>query len=414
LENNPEENLMDQPEIIQHAAPPRRNWRWVFVVLAAVWLALCLSATSAGVGFLIGRSGIAESNDAFGPLYQAWDIIHSKYVDQPVDDTKLIQGAINGMMQSLGDENSTYMDPALFESATNSLEGYEGIGATVDLTGEYLKIVSIYTGSPAEKAGLMPGDEIIKVDGVDMTGKTPAETRDLMLGPAGSHVKLSIRRAGQSDLLEFDVVRAKIDPPVVESRMLEGGIAYLRLMIFSDSSGAQVKEALTGLMDQKPAALILDVRGNPGGLVSAAVEIGSQFLPEKTELFYEKYADGKEVPHYCLAGGIALDIPMIVLVDGNSASAAEILAGAIQDHNRGTLVGMKTYGKGSVQEWIPLMNNMGAVRITVALWYTPSGKQISKIGLTPDVEVPVTEAEFQAGKDPQLDVAVELLSQGKE
>ncbi len=405
---------MIQPEIVQPAAPARRSLRWIFVVLAAVWLGLCLSATSAGIGFLVGRSGIAESNDAFGPLYQAWEIIHSKYVDQPVDDTKLIQGAINGMMQSLGDENSTYMDPALFEAATNSLEGYEGIGATVDLTGEYLKIVSTYAGSPAEKAGLMSGDEIIKVDGADMTGKTPAEARDLLIGPAGSHVKVSIRRTGQPDLLEFDIVRAKIDPPVVESRMLGNGIAYLRLAIFSDTAGAQVKEALTGLMDQNPAALILDVRGNVGGLVSAAVDIGSQFLPEKTELFYEKFGDGSEVPHYCGAGGIAIDIPMIVLVDGNSASAAEILAGAIQDHQRGKLVGMKTYGKGSVQEWIPLMNNMGAIRITVALWYTPSGRQISKAGLTPDVEVPITEAEFQAGKDPQLDRAVALLAQGKE
>ncbi len=405
---------MIQPEMEKPTAPARRNLRWIFVVLAAVWLALCLAATSAGVGFLVGRSGIAESNDAFGPLYQTWDIIHSKFVHQPVDDTKLIRGAINGMMQSLGEENSTYMDPALFESATNSLEGYEGIGATVDLTGEYLKIVSTYTGSPAEKAGLMPGDEIIKVDGVDMTGKTPAEARDLMLGPAGSHVKLSIRRAGQSDLLEFDVVRAKIDPPVVESRMLENGIAYLRLAIFSDTSGTQVREALTGLMDQKPAALILDLRGNPGGLVTAAVDIGSEFLPEKTELFHELYGDGREVSYYCKAGGIANGIPMAVLVDGNSASAAEIVSGAIQDHKRGRLVGMTTYGKGSVQEWIPLLNNMGAIRITVSLWYTPGGRQISKAGLTPDVEVPMSEEEFQAGKDPQLGAAVGLLAQGKE
>jgi carboxyl-terminal processing protease len=400
---------MIQPEFTQPAEPNRRTLRWIFIVAAAVWLALCLCATSAGIGFLVGRTGIAEANDAFEPLYQTWEIIHSKYVDQPVDDTKLIQGAIDGMMQSLGDENSTYMDPATFESASSSLDGYEGIGANVDVTGQYLKIIGVFAGSPAEKAGLEPGDEIIKVDGVDMTGKSPADARDLLLGPAGSHVQLSVRRPGGPELLEFDIVRAKIDPPVVESRMLEHGIAYLYLSIFAESSVPQVKDALSGLLEQDPTALILDLRGNVGGYVTSAVDIGTQFLPKDTLLFYEKYGDGREVRYYAKDGGIATDIPMIVLVDGHSASAAEIVAGAIQDHARGKLVGMTTYGKGSVQEWIPLMNGMGAVRITVSLWYTPNGRQIAKQGLTPDVEVGYTEEEFQAGKDPQLDRAIALL-----
>jgi carboxyl-terminal processing protease len=400
---------MIEPEFTQPAEPPRRTLRWIFIVAAAVWLALCLSATSAGIGFLVGRTGIAEANDAFGPLYQTWEIIHSKYVDQPVDDTQLIQGAIDGMMQSLGDENSTYMDPATFESASSSLDGYEGIGASVDVTGEYLKIIGIFAGSPAEKAGLEPGDEIIKVNGVDMTGKSPSDARDLLLGPAGSHVQLSVRRPGGSELLEFDIVRAKIDPPVVESRMLEHGIAYLYLSIFSESAVPQVKDALSTLLEQDPTALILDLRGNVGGYVTSAVDIGTQFLTKDTLLFYEKSGDGREIRYYAKDGGMATDIPMIVLVDGHSASAAEIVAGAIQDHARGKLVGMTTYGKGSVQEWIPLMNNMGAVRITVSLWYTPNGRQIAKQGLTPDVEVGFTEEEFQAGKDPQLDRAIALL-----
>jgi carboxyl-terminal processing protease len=400
---------MMQPEYTQPAEPNRRTLRWIFIVVAAVWLALCLSATSAGIGFLVGRTGIAEANDAFGPLYQTWELIHSKYVDQPVDDTKLIQGAIDGMMQSLGDENSTYMDPATFESASSSLDGYEGIGASVDVTGEYLKIIGVFAGSPAEKAGLEPGDEIIKVDGVDMTGKSPADARDLLLGPAGSRVQLSVRRPGEPELLDFDIVRAKIDPPVVESRMLEHGIAYLYLSIFSETAVPQVEDALSALLEQDPTALILDLRGNVGGYVTSAVDIGTQFLPKDTLLFYEKFGDDREVRYYAKDGGMATDIPMIVLVDGHSASAAEIVAGALQDHARGKLVGMTTYGKGSVQEWIPLMNDMGAVRITVSLWYTPNGRQIAKQGLIPDVEVGITEEEFQAGKDPQLDRAIALL-----
>jgi carboxyl-terminal processing protease len=399
-----------ESDSLQPLKADHRILRWILIGFAAIWIALCLSAASAGVGFLIGQSSVAGSNEAFGPLYQAWDLIHSRYVHQPVDDTKLIQGAIDGMMKSLGDENSTYMDPATYQSASGSIEGYEGIGAVVDLTGEYLKIVSVFPESPAQKAGLKADDEIVQVDGVDMTGKDPAAVRDLLMGPAGSHIKIAVRRAGESELLEFDIVRAKINPPVVESRMLENGIAYISLAIFSDTSAFQVKDALSRLMEQNPKGMILDLRGNPGGLVTAAVDIGSQFLPEGTLLFYEKDGKGIETRHVSTGGGLAISIPLVVLVDGHSASAAEIISGALQDHHRATLVGMKTYGKGSVQEWIPLMNNMGAIRITVALWYTPSGRQIDGQGLLPDVEVPMTEEQFQAGQDPQLDRAVDLLS----
>jgi carboxyl-terminal processing protease len=391
------------------ATPKRSVIRGLLIVLAGLWLALCLSATSVGVGYLVGRSTGTGSNDVFGPFFQAWDIIHSRFVDQPVDDTKLIQGAINGMMQSLGEENSTYMDPETFETASDALTGYEGIGATVDVTGEYLKIVKPFPGSPAEKAGLKTGDEIVKVEGVDMTGKNPADVRDLLLGPAGTHVLLTVRRPGESELLEFDIVRAKIEPPVVESRMLDGGIAYVYLGIFSDAADAQLQQALTELMKENPKGLILDLRQNVGGYVSSAVDVGSQFLPENTLLFYEK-GSSSEQRYYTHAGGLAVTIPMVVLVDGGTASAAEIVAGALQDHQRALLVGTTTYGKGSVQEWIPLMNDMGAVRITVARWYTPNGRQISKKGLTPDIEVEITEEQFQAGEDPQLDRAVEQLS----
>ncbi len=397
-----------QPGIIETSTPNRNILRGILIAVAAVWLALCLSATSVGVGFLIGRSTGTDTDTVFGPFFQAWDIIHSRYVDQPVDDTKLIQGAINGMMQSLGDENSTYMDPDTFEAASDSLTGYEGIGATVDVTGPYLKIITPFPGSPAEQAGLKTGDEIVKIDGVDMTGKDPSKARNLLLGPAGTHVRLTVQRSGESELMEFDVVRAKIEPPVVESRMLENGVAYIYLGIFSESADAQMKEALTALLENNPKGLILDLRQNIGGYVSSAVDVGSQFLPENTLLFFEKGSNGIEQRYYCHAGGLAIDIPLVVLVDGGSASAAEIVAGALQDHKRALLVGTTTYGKGSVQEWIPLMNDMGAVRITVARWYTPNGRQISKQGLTPDFEVGITEEQFQAGEDPQLDRAMEL------
>ena len=398
-----------QTEIVPTKTPDRKWLRGCLVGFIVVWMMLCLSATSLGVGFLVGRSNPSVSSDTMAPFLQAWDIIHAKYVDQPVDDTKLVQGAINGMMQSLGDEHSTYMDPATYESATSSLEGYEGIGAVVDTTGKYLKIVSPFPGSPAEKAGLKPGDEIIAIDGVDMTGVAPDVARTKMLGPAGTHVKLTVQRPGETQSLEFDIVRAKIDPPVVTASMLEGNIGYVSLVLFSDTASQQLQSALQDLMKNNPKGLILDLRGNPGGLVTSAVDVGSQFLPADKLLVVEKYGDGHEIRSYTHGGGLATTIPLVVLVDNGTASASEIVAGAIQDYERALLVGVTTYGKGSVQEWIPLTNNMGAVRITVARWYTPNGHQIAKLGLTPNIKRPILETEFQAGEDPQLDLALELL-----
>ena len=398
-----------QTEIVPTKAPGGIRLRGIIIGFAVVWLALCLSASALGVGFLIGRSTGTASSDTMAPFLQAWDLIHAKYVDQPVDDTKLIQGAIDGMMQSLGDEHSTYMSPSTYSSATASLEGYEGLGAEVDTTGQYLKIVDAFPGSPAEKAGLKSGDEIVAVDGVDLTGVNPAATREKLLGPAGTHVKVTVKRPGETKLLEFDIIRAKIDPPVVKSSMLDGNIGYVSLAIFSDTASTQLQTALQDLMAQNPKGLILDLRGNPGGLVTSAVDVASQFLPADKLLLIERYGNGQEIRSYTHSGGLAITIPLVVLVDAGTASAAEIVAGAIQDYKRATLVGMPTYGKGSVQEWIALVGNNGAVRITVARWYTPNGRQISKIGITPDIESPVLDKDVQAGKDTQRDLAIGLL-----
>jgi len=398
-----------QPETVPTKSPGGIRLRGIVIGFAVVWLALCLSATSLGIGYLVGHSTGTLSGGTMAPFQQAWDLIHANYVDQPVNDTKLIQGAIDGMMQSLGDEHSTYMSPATYQSATASLEGYEGIGAEVDLTGKYIKIVDPFPGSPAEKAGLKAGDEIVAVDGVDQTGVDPSVTREKLLGPAGTHVKVSVQRAGEPQLLQFDLIRAKIDPPVVKTSMLDGNIGYVSLAIFSDTASAQLQTALQDMMNKHPKGLILDLRGNPGGLVTSAVDVASQFLPADKLLVVERYGDGHEIKSYTHNGGLATTIPLVVLVDSGTASAAEIVAGAIQDYNRALLVGMPTYGKGSVQVWLPLVNDMGAVRITVARWYTPNGHQISNLGLIPTVERPILQADVDAGKDPQRDLAWQLL-----
>ena len=346
---------------------------------------------------------------AFKPFWETWNIIHEQYVDQPVDDGKLIRGAINGMMQSLGDPHSTYMDPETFKEANADLSGsYEGIGAYVDTTNDYLTVISPIPGSPAEKIGLRPGDKIIAIDGEDMTGVDPELARRKVLGPAGSVVRLTIAREGEQNPLEFAITRAKITVKSVTGKMLDNGIAYVQITTFGDKTTLELKAALSELLAQNPKGLILDLRNNGGGYLQTAVEVASQFN-DKGVVLYEQYGDGKRTQYDVIPGGLATEIPMVVLINEGSASASEIVAGALQDTGRAKLVGVTSYGKGSVQNWIPLSNDQGAVRITIAKWLTPNGRTINKKGLTPDVFVELTMEDYKAGRDPQLDKAVETL-----
>ncbi len=347
----------------------------------------------------------------FAPFWEAWNLVHENYVDQPVDDIALMRGAISGMMAALGDEHSTYMDPEDFKNANASLEGaYEGIGAYVDTTTEYLTITSPIPGSPAERAGLQPGDQVVAIDGEDMTG-TPAEAARLkVLGPAGTTVELTILREGEADLLKFTVTREKITVASSSGKMLENDIAYIQVTTFGSSTTPELLATLKDLMAQNPKGIILDLRYNGGGYLQTAVEVTSQFIGEGVVL-YEQYGDGTRTTYDVIPGGLATDekIPMVVLINEGSASASEIVAGALQDLGRAKLVGVTSYGKGSVQNWIPLSGDNGAVRITIAKWLTPNEKTIHHIGLTPDFEVDMTAEDRQAGLDPQLDKAVEVL-----
>jgi carboxyl-terminal processing protease len=348
------------------------------------------------------------TEELFQPFWDAWQLVHDEYVD-PVDDVELMRGAIGGMLDSLGDQHTGYMNPDEYRQANIPLEGsYEGIGAWVDPDGEYLTIISPMPNSPAEEAGLESGDEIIAINGQDMTGVEGNQVIRQVMGPAGSTVTLTVRREGEPEPFDVEVERRKITVPSVESKMLDNGIAYLRLFNFGEDTTRDMNAALDDLMSQDPSGLILDLRGNGGGFLGTAVNVSSEFLSGGTVLT-ERFGDGTEQTYDAQAGGSASDIPLVVLINGGSASASEIVAGAIQDRGRGQLVGTTSFGKGSVQEWIPLSSDGGAVRITIARWYTPDGRQISEEGLTPDAVVEMTEEDAQAGNDPQLDRAVELL-----
>jgi carboxyl-terminal processing protease len=352
----------------------------------------------------------ADISSLFKPFWQAWDLVHEQYVDQPVDDTTLMQGAIQGMLSSLGDPHTGYMTPDDFTQANAPLEGsYEGIGAYVDTDGEYLTIITPMVGSPAEAAGLKAGDQIIALNGEDVTGTEPQIVLRSVKGPAGTPVTLTVLREGV-DPFDVTITRQKITIASVESKMLDGNIAYIQLNTFAEATDIELRAQLKDLLAQNPKGLILDLRYNGGGYLNTAVQVISEFIEDGTVLI-EQYGDGSRETYEALPGGLATKIPLVVLVNEGSASASEITAGAIQDYGRGKLVGVQTYGKGSVQIWTELDNHQGAVRITVARWLTPKERQIHQIGLTPDFIVEITEADAEAGRDPQLDKAIELLNQ---
>lgn len=351
-----------------------------------------------------------ELQTLFKPFWETWNIIHTQYVNQPVDDLALMRGAIKGMLDTLEFGRNYYQTAEEYAEAQEILNGrnYTGIGAWVSTDKEYLTIISPIKGSPAEAVGLRPNDQIIAIDGEDMTGVNPETARQKVLGPAGTNVTLTILRAGQEPF-DVTITRAQITVPLVEYEMLEGDIAYINLTTFGDSATSELRKALTELLAQKPKGLILDLRNNGGGYLDQAVSVASEFLPGKQVVVIEKYGDGSEETSNASGRGLATDIPLVVLVNGGSASASEIVAGAIQDYGRALLVGETTFGKGSVQILTPLSNDQGIVGITIAAWLTPKRRTIEGTGLTPDVIVERTEEDFNAGRDPQLEKAIELL-----
>ena len=359
---------------------------------------------------LSSTSNSQKIDQLFRPFWQAWELVNDKYVEQPVDQTALMRGAIKGMLDAVGDDHTSYLDPDMmkrFEAALNG-EAYEGIGATVDIQAEYLTIISPFPGSPAEKAGLLSGDEIIAVDGKDVTGIDPELVLKSVKGPKDTKVILTIRREGVEQPFDVEIVRASIIVPTIEAKMLEDNIAYVHLYSFGDKTGQDLRNSLETLLAENPAGLILDLRYNSGGYLDTSIEVASQFLDEGV-IVYEEYGNGQREAFEATQDGMATNIPLVVLVNEGSASASEIVAGAIQDYGRGELVGVTTYGKGSVQTVVSLVDEQGQVRVTIARWLTPKERQINKIGLEPDHVVEITQEDMEAGRDPQLEKAIELL-----
>ena len=358
---------------------------------------------------LMGVSGSTppELREQFLPFWESWDAINREFYSQPIPPEQLIEGAITGMLATLEDEHTAYLTPEEEEASRQQMEQeFQGIGAEVENNEGNITIVSPFEGSPAEAAGLRPRDIIRSADGVDLTGMDVSEAAALVRGPAGTEVRLVIERDGEP--FEITITRAKINIPSVRGEMLENNIAYVRLSRFADKTTAELEETLTTLMAQNPIGLILDLRGNPGGGLYTVVQVADQFLPESVVLI-ERFGTGEEQLFEATDSGLAQDVPLVVLVDEGSASASEVLAGAIRDHGRGTLVGQTTYGKGTVQNWLSLSNG-GGLRLTTARWLTPDGNWVHTVGLVPDVSVALPDTPpGEPFVDTQLEEALQLL-----
>lgn len=353
-----------------------------------------------------------EVREAFEIFWEAWRIVEQEYYGELPDPQQVTYGAIRGALQTLGDDYTSFVEPQIAYILRQDASGtFEGIGALVRMNEhDRLEIVRPFEGQPADRAGLLPGDVIVAVDGVSIIGKGIYEAIGLIRGPEGTQVTLTIERPGEEGSFDVTITRAQIEIPIVETRMIGGpgeGIAYIRLAEFSGQATQQLRAGLMNLLRENPKGLILDLRDNPGGFLREAVDVADEFLPEGV-ILVERSSDGKTETYRSTDAGLAQDIPLVVLVNAGSASASEIVAGAIQDRGRGILVGEKTFGKGSVQLSHQLSDG-SELRVTVAHWFTPNDRAIHGTGLEPDVPVEVTSEELAAGHDPQLDRAVELL-----
>ncbi len=354
------------------------------------------------------NSDIYKKIDLFGEVLEK---INKEYVDE-VDQSKSMDAAINGLLQSL-DPYSAYMTPESFEGMQTETSGeFGGLGIEVGMEAGVIKVISPIDNTPASKAGLKAGDYIVKINNVQVQGKSLMEAVDLMRGPVGSSIEITVRRRGVKKALIFNITREIIEVQSVKSELIDNNIGYIRLTSFNENSSEQIKEKVNNLKKNKDLkGYILDLRNNPGGLLSQAIKISDFFL-ENGEIVSTKSRNVSENRKwFAKKGDITNGKTLIILINYGSASASEIVAGALKDHKRAIILGENSYGKGSVQSIIPLRNR-GAIRLTIAKYYLPSGKSISEVGVTPDIEVVEASEDFKFNSetDNQLNFALKLLN----
>lgn len=381
---------------IREGLARRRRRQTQRVVLGAILLVVLSSLVTYSV-FGSGTPGLASNGDPrISKLWSIIRLVQEQYVDGPVDLNRLLEGAYEGVVRALGDPHSNYLTKEAYEDWMIDIGGrYGGVGMTIIDRDGVVEVVRPFPGTPAHRAGLRPGDRIVKVDDREVSGLTSDDVANLLRGQAGTPVRVTVERDvdGVVQTLDFELVRANIELPAVEGAgLLPGGIGYVQLTSFNENAYDQTRAALDSLQRQGMRALILDLRHNGGGALDQAVKIAGLLVPRGVVVSVAG-RDGRKEEYR--GEGPGLGKPLVVLVDGYTASASEIVAGAVRDYGVGKLVGTRTFGKGSVQHLFPLPDGSG-VRVTVAKYFTPSGASIHKVGLNPDVEVALPPGETPA------------------
>lgn len=351
----------------------------------------------------------------FKVFWETWQVVERDFYDKSqVDHQKLIYGAIKGMVDAVGDPYTVYQTPSQREVSDTDLRGsFDGIGIQVDMKDNRMTVVAPIEGSPAEAAGFRPGDVVVEVDGKSLAGKTLNDTVGLIRGQRGTPVTLTILRPGEAEPLQITVTRAEIKLKSVRARMLDEQVGYVRISSFSATTGTEIEAAVKDLISQESRGIIVDVRNNPGGYLSTSVEAAAQFMDPGSIVLYQQSGNGDRRTYRTEGGGTAAQVPVVVLINKGSASASEILAGALRDNRQAVLVGEKTFGKGTVQNVHELSDKSG-LRVTTAQWLTPAENPIQGVGLLPDqtVELPATatiSSEATRADDAQLDAAVRYI-----
>ncbi len=372
------------------------------VLLGVLAVFIILSVVASG----LVSSVLITNYDNVGTLVRVVSLIERNYLEKVKTDT-LVEGSIKGIVDSLGDPYSVYMPPKMFKELQEKMQGsFGGVGILVTLKGTHISVIEPIKASPADKAGIKAGDIITKVNDKDTKDLDLDTAVSLMRGPVGTNVQLQVFRKQANKYLTFKLVREVIEVPTVEGKILPDhkDIGYIAISMFASNSDEELDKVLDEVMAKKPKGLILDLRDNPGGDLESAVKIADHFVP-KGPIVYIDYRTGNN--EYYEADGKRIELPLVVLVNENSASASEILAGAIKDTNTGTLVGTKTYGKGVVQSIYNLQNKAG-LKLTTAKYLTPKKRDIHKKGIQPDIKVPLPE---NAERDVQLDKAISVMEE---
>ena len=375
--------------------------KFIFIFL------IILSFFFSKISFAANNENIYDKIDLFGEVL---DKINKEYVEE-IDQSDAMDAAINGVLQSL-DPYSAYMSPKTYKEMETETSGkFGGLGIEVGMEFGVVKVITPMDGTPAEREGVKAGDYIVKINEIQVQGKTLSEAVDLMRGPVGSKLEITIRRKGIKKALVFEITREIIEVKSVKSKIIDDNVGYIRLTAFNENSSKQVRDKIKKFKKKNINKYVLDLRNNPGGLLSQAVRISDFFLDNGEIVSTKSRKSSENRKYFAKKGDIINGETLVVLINYGSASASEIVAGALKDHKRAILIGKNSYGKGSVQSIMPLKNK-GAIRLTISKYYLPSGKSISGTGITPDIEIEESSDEFRIGTetDNQLNFAITLLN----